>query len=450
LPFTNIIRQSVDIYREALTLDGENPEHVVAELHHRADFQDKASRQLTALWKAPIIVTTAVSFFETLASNKPATLRRLHNLPGSAIFIDESHAALPAKLLPLGWRWIKGFADEWRCYWVMASGSLSRFWEIEEFDKEPPNVPEIMPAQLRDRLLVFEKGRINYRFYETPFGLKDLVKWVASLPGPRIVILNTVQSAAAAAREYERQFGRSFVEHLSTALTPSDRDATLKRVKARLLDNNDTHWTLVATSCVEAGVDLSFKTGVREAASLVSLLQTAGRVNRHTYSHAETVWTIILREEGVLRKHPAFADPSKVLLDLFSEGFAISPALCTAALKKEIRLGVVFSDTLMKYDTSLRFPQVEKDFKVIASETKTVVVGADLINKLENNEPLSWRDIQKSSVQIWGYRLEDLRVPEVMRHPGLYKWTYDYDDFVGYMSGILPVEDFITGAGGII
>jgi hypothetical protein len=87
---------------------------------------------------------------------------------------------------------------------------------------------------------------------------------------------------------------------------------------------------------------------------------------------------------------------------------------------------------------------------VIASETKTVVVGADLINKLENNEPLSWRDIQKSSVQIWGYRLEDLRVPEVMRHPGLYKWTYDYDDFVGYMSGILPVEDFITGAGGII
>jgi CRISPR-associated endonuclease/helicase Cas3 len=332
----------------------------------------------------------------------------------------------------------------------MASGSLSRFWEIEEFDKEPPNVPEIMPTRLRDRLLVFEKGRINYRFHEALFGLEDLVKWVASLPGPRIVILNTVQSAAAVAREYERQFGRSRVEHLSTALTPSDRDATLTRVKAGLLGENDTDWTLIATSCVEAGVDLSFKTGVREAASLVSLLQTAGRVNRHTYSQAETVWTIILREEGVLRKHPAFADASKVLLDLFSEGLAISPALCTAALKKEIRLGVVFSDTLMKYDTSLRFPQVEKDFEVIASETRTVVVGADLINKLENNEPLSWRDIQKSSVQIWGYRLEDLRVPEVTHYPGLYKWTYKYDDFIGIMAGILPVEDFVTGAGGII
>ena len=133
------------------------------------------------------------------------------------------------------------------------------------------------------------------------------MKWVASLPGPRIVILNTVQSAAAVAREYKRQFGRSSVEHLSTALTPSDRDATLERVKARLLDKKDTDWTLVATSCVEAGVDLSFKTGVREAASLVSLLQTAGRVNRHDYFHAETVWTIRLREEGVLRRHPGFA-----------------------------------------------------------------------------------------------------------------------------------------------
>ena len=102
LPFTNIIRQSVEVYRKALVLPGENPEHVVAELHHRADFQDMQSRQFTALWKAPIVVTTAVGFFETLASNSPATLRRLHNLPGSAVFIDESHAALPAKLLPLG------------------------------------------------------------------------------------------------------------------------------------------------------------------------------------------------------------------------------------------------------------------------------------------------------------------------------------------------------------
>ncbi|MGD0275901.1 MAG: CRISPR-associated protein, partial [Syntrophales bacterium] len=66
LPYTNIITQSVKVYRDALVLPGEDPKLVVAELHHRAEFQDIHSRQFTALWKAPIIVTTAVNFFETL------------------------------------------------------------------------------------------------------------------------------------------------------------------------------------------------------------------------------------------------------------------------------------------------------------------------------------------------------------------------------------------------
>lgn len=448
LPFTNIIKQSVEVYRNALTLAGENREHVVAELHHRADFEDERSRHLTALWKAPIIVTTAVAFFETLASNTPATLRRLHNLPGSAVFIDESHAALPAKLLPTAWRWIKGFAREWGCYWVMASGSLNRFWEIKEFDKEAPKVPEIIPDTLRMRLADAEKGRIKFRFVDVPFGVRDLVEWVATLPGPRIVILNTVQSAAVVAREYARRFGRRSVEHLSTALTPSDRDATLDRIKARLADKNDTDWTLIATSCVEAGVDLSFKTGVREAASLVSLLQTSGRVNRHDYLNAEVVWTTTLKEEGLLRRHPGMADSSKVLLDLISEEDTISPDLCTDALKREIRLAGGFSDVLLKYEEHLQFPQVEKGFRVIASDTKTVVIGKELIEKLEKHQPVNWRDVQKSSVQIWGYRLDYLRTPEVSGHPGVYKWTYEYDDFIGYMAGLLSVEDFTKGIGG--
>lgn len=445
LPFTNIIKQSVEVYRKALVLSGENPEHVVAELHHRADFEDERSRHLTALWKAPIIVTTAVAFFETLASNTPATLRRLHNLPGSAVFIDESHAALPAKLLPTAWRWIRGFAFEWGCYWVMASGSLNRFWEIEEFDQEPPRVPEIVPDALRMRLADAEEGRIKFRFVDVPFGARDLVKWIATLPGPRIVILNTVQSAAVVAREYAKDSGS--VEHLSTALTPYDRDATLDRIKARLKDKNDTDWTLIATSCVEAGVDFSFNTGVREAASLVSLLQTSGRVNRHDYLNTETVWTITLKEEGLLRKHPGMADSSKVLLDLISAGDTISPNLCTNALKREIRLAGGFSDGLLECEEDMQFPQVEKGFKVIASDTKTVVVGKELIESLEKHEPVSWRDIQKSSVQIWGFRLDYLRIPEVSGHPGVYKWTYDYDDFIGYMAGMLSVEDFTEGIG---
>lgn len=131
LPYTNIIKQSVEIYRKALVLDGENPEEVVAEIHHRADYQNKELRKFSALWKAPIVVTTAAAFFETLASNMPSALRRLHNLANSEIFIDEAHCALPLRLIPLTWRWMNIFQNDWKCNWVLASGTSLRFWEID-------------------------------------------------------------------------------------------------------------------------------------------------------------------------------------------------------------------------------------------------------------------------------------------------------------------------------
>jgi len=148
------------------------------------------------------------------------------------------------------------------------------------------------------------------------------------------------------------------------------------------------------------------------------------------------------KEEDLLKRHPGMNDSSKILLELISSGNAITPELCTTALKREIRLAGTFSEELMKLEEGLRFPQVEKNFRVITSDTRTVIIGEDLIGKLENHYSVDWRDIQKSSVQIWGYRLDDLGIPKVLGHPRIYKWTYPYDDFIGYMAGILPVEAF--------
>lgn len=178
LPFTNIIRQSVETYRKMLVLPGENPEEVVAELHHRADFESEDARHLTALWRAPIIVTTAVAFFETISSNSTATLRRLHELPGSAIFVDESHAALPAHLLPIAWRWIRLLSNEWSCYWVLASGSLSRFWTVRDIvgDEIDTGVAEIVSDKTRCKLSSYEINRLSYRHDMTPKNTTQLAK----------------------------------------------------------------------------------------------------------------------------------------------------------------------------------------------------------------------------------------------------------------------------------
>ena len=438
LPFTNIIQQSVKTYRKMLTLPGENPEEVVAELHHRADFESLEARALTALWRAPIVVTTAVAFFETLASNSPATLRRLHELPGSAIFVDESHAALPSYLLPIAWQWMKVFSQEWGCYWVLASGSLCRFWTINEIAGETGqiDVPEITDDTVRSKLAAYEINRITYRYDPKAKDIEALAKWVSSFPGPRLVILNTIQSAAYLADKCAQLFGRDKVEHLSTALTSQDREKTLERIKSRLKNKSDSDWTLVATSCVEAGVDFSFKIGFRELSSLASLLQLAGRVNREGEYINSDVWTFRIYEDGKLKLNPGLSDAGEILKDYFEQNKVISPALTTTSISEEIRRNGKNrkNKTLVDSEVNQNFIDVENEFKVIDSDTRLTVIDSEIASEIQSGK-IDWQKLQKVSVQISKYKLDVFQTPILLDN--IYRWTLGYDDFLGYMAGII-------------
>jgi len=442
LPFTNIIRQSVDVYREALTLPGEDPKTVVAELHHRAEFENVDQRQLTALWKAPLVVTTSVAFFETLAANTPASLRRLHELPGSAVFVDEAHAALPAKLLPIAWRWMNLFAKEWGCYWLLASGSLSRFWQIPEISQDTPtiDVPEIVDGALRKHLGAYEKNRVRYCHDLTPKSAETTIQWVKQHPGPRLVIVNTVNNAAVLAAAYKKRFGRKAIEHLSTALAPYDRDKALERVKERLRNPNDGDWTLIATSCVEAGVDFSFRVGFRELGSLASLLQVAGRVNREGKYENSEIWTFKLTDSPEFNTNPAVRHAAEVLEQIFTSGAAVSQELCTDAISDEIRLRGVSGayKEMLKSEKSSEFRSVAEKFKVIDADTRFVVINPSIAERVKSGD-IYWPELQENSVRIWGYKLAQLGIPLIA--DDIYLWNLGYDDFLGYMAGLLSKGD---------
>jgi len=441
LPFTNIITQSVQVYRQALVLPGERSEDVVAEIHHRADFENIASRRLTALWDAPIVITTAVAFFETLASATSSTLRRLQNLPGSAVFLDEAHAMLPAKLLPLAWQWIQHTASAWSCHWVLASGSLCHFWALEEFGESHIRPLNILPDEGQKTLQDFERTRICYRLNPDTMSLANLAAWLKQLAGPVIVVLNTVHTAAAAAKAAEHVFGKGNVLHLSTSLMPKDREITLDLVKARLTDEEHTKWCLIATSCVEAGVDLSFRTGVRESASLLSLLQLAGRVNRNAEEEKADVWTVTLNTNdcGVV-KNPAFNTSSRILEDFFASGRKISPDLCTEAMQREVRESISVSEKLVKQEGIFAFKTVEKEFRVIEDDAQIAVVAPELIRRLRNFEDISWREIQSSSIHVRKKILVKLAIEESRRYPGVWLWDAEYSPFLGYMEAVLKLE----------
>lgn len=452
LPTTNIITQSVRVYRKALVLDGENAKDVVAEIHHRADFEDLLSRRLTALWDAPIVLTTAVAFWETMASARPSTLRRLQNLPGSAIFLDEAHAMLPVKLLPVAWQWICHMAETWSCHWVLASGSLCRFWELEEFQTvENRLLMNLLPQDEQQIQLGFEKQRVTHVWQKDPMHIDAFVKWLATLEGPVIAVLNTVHTAAAVAQKAVPVFGEGNVLHLSTSLAPMDREITLDLVRARLKYQGHTKWCLVATSCVEAGVDFSFRTGVRENASLLSLLQLAGRVNRNSeYGNAD-IWTISLEEDGqFVKRHPAFEHSSKILRDFFQDGMPISPEFCTAAMEKELRETDVELKQLIEKEGVCSFKAVQEKFRVIPDDTWLALVDKKLIRKIQDFKDVSWADIQNGSVRVRKNILATMGVQEFRRFPGVYHWDVSYTPFLGYMDAVLQIPNLKSAGGAII
>jgi CRISPR-associated endonuclease/helicase Cas3 len=440
LPFTNIIDQSVEVYRCALIGHGEWGEDVVAAHHHRAEFDGEEARQFSFLWHAPIVVTTAVQFFETLASNHPSALRKLHQLPGSAIFLDEAHAALPAHLWPQAWLWLRELTSRWGCHFVLGSGSLNRFWELEEFSNPPAVLPELIPYDVKTGVSSYETARVRYQTKSAPQGISDLLEWVLTVPGPRLMIVNAVQSAAFIAQQIHRQMGGSCVEHLSTALCPRDRKATLNRVKRRLADESDSDWTLVATSCVEAGVDLSFRNGFREQCSLNSLIQTGGRINRNGEFTDSIVWDFELRHDDYLRNHPAFKDSSQILGELFQEN-RVNAQSSTEAMRREVRRqGLRDScEAILKAERNKMFPLVEKEFRVIDSYTVTAIVDQDLIARLEGREPVAPHEIQALSVQIWAQKQEHYALRPIGIYSDMFAWTLMYDEFIGYMAGILQV-----------
>lgn len=454
LPFTNIIHQSVEVYRKALVLPGENPDDVVAEIHHLADFEDEQSRDFAACWHAPIIVTTAVAFFETIASAHPAGLRRLHQLIGAGIFVDEVHAAMPANLLPPVWHWIKTLSDEWSCFWILASGSLNQFWKIPEIDNDPPEVPALVTEEIRRQTLDFEHQRLVYKNLPEAFSSAEaLSDFIAGSPGPRLVILNTVQNAAVTARTIQKSQKFSRVFHLSTALTPADREVTLRQVREEMQENPDGNWVLVGTSCIEAGIDLDFATGFRENASLVSLLQAGGRINRNGRRRDAVMYSFSLSGD-CFSSNKGLRDSIYVLEKLiFGKNIPVSPDLCTEAMRLELKLNPgqdVLFKKILDAEGGCNFPLVEELFKIINADTRLVVIDKELVVRIENYESVSWKEIQRKSVQIWGYKLDQLHIPAVSGHPGIYKWPLLYDDFIGYMAGILTNEELFASQGGIL
>jgi CRISPR-associated endonuclease/helicase Cas3 len=449
----NIVNQSVDVYRKALVLAGEDPKIIVAAHHHQADFQSVDHRYLTTLWESPIIVTTAVQFFETISAHHTARLRKFHQLPGSAVFIDEAHAAMPIHLWPFMWAQLKNFGLDWSCRFVLGSGSLSRFWQNPRImgEGKTEDVPSMVPEPLRSASSALERKRVQYSSRPDPLTLKTLCDWIQQQKGSRLVVMNTVQSAALVANELRHRDLSTL--HLSTALAPADREVILQRVKANL-KYRTLNWALVATSCVEAGVDFSFVTAFRERARATSLIQIGGRVNRHGKDDIATVWDFIVNDPQ-LTAHPDFKDSRVVVEELFkADMWKEDPAtLVTYALEQEFKREGGEDRIAEIFDTERvgAYPCVSKLTRLITADTRLAIVDPYLIHSMRLGLRVDPHEVRSHSVQLWSRKIEKLALTRITGDAELYAWEYEYDpDFLGVMAGILKQQQIESDGYAII
>lgn len=102
IPYTSIIEQNAKVFREILGAQNVVEHHCNAQLDNDEECskQNLHQRLASENWDAPVIVTTAVQFFESLYSNLPSKCRKLHNIANSVVIFDEAQMIPGSQLKP--------------------------------------------------------------------------------------------------------------------------------------------------------------------------------------------------------------------------------------------------------------------------------------------------------------------------------------------------------------
>ncbi len=295
IPYVSIIEQTAAVFRAALGDDD-------AVLEHHASFDrdgltDAAESERLRLaaqnWDRPVVVTTAVQFFESLFAARPGKCRKLHRLARAAIILDEAQM-LPLHLMRPCLAALKELARGYGASVVFCTATQPALKKGAAGDGfpapeglEPAEITELAPDPPRlyeafRRVRVRDAGEIDDATLCEALRERDQA----------LAIVNSRPHARALFDRLEGVEGRAV---LTTWMTPAHRRAVLDAARARLKAGLPVR--LVATSLIEAGVDVDFPAVWREAAGIDSIAQAAGRCNREGRRETGEVFVFRTKED---------------------------------------------------------------------------------------------------------------------------------------------------------
>ena len=364
IPYTSIIEQNAKVFSDILGKEN------VLEHHSNIDYgssEELMPKQLAAEnWDLPVIVTTNVQFFESLFSNKSSKCRKLHNIANSVIIFDEAQM-LPNDYLKPCIAGIEELIKHYRSSVVLCTATQP---SLKQFFSSDLQYLELCP-RMDEQFQFFKRSFIKNLEKISEEELLDRMK----IENQALCILNTKKSVQ---KIYEDLKGEG-VYHLSTFMYPQHRKERLSVIRERL--KSGMKCIVIATSLVEAGVDLDFQTVYRQLAGVDSMIQAAGRCNREGKRNVSQSFTYIfqLEESQKVPSQEQQIDTAKQVirkyedissLEAIQEYFARLYGFKGSALDKknileEFRKG------------RFAFAKAGKEFKLIEQDTKTVLIPRD-------------------------------------------------------------------------
>lgn len=387
IPYTSIIDQNARVFRDILG-SGNVLEHhsgVQFDLSDGAPPEAVRKALATENWDMPVVVTTAVQFFESMYAARSSRCRKLHNLANSVIIFDEAQMLPLAHLRPCVAA-MASLAEQFCSTVVLCTATQPSLDDLLRTYAPDCPVTELCPqtAALYDRF-----RRVTFQHSGT---MTDEV--LAERLSEQRQVLCIVNSRKAAQSIYAL-LPQEGSYHLSTLMVPAQRQVLLDKIKERLRRGEPCR--VVSTSLIEAGVDVDFPAVYRELAGLDSVMQAAGRCNREGKRPAdESFVTIFERTELPPQLFQAAVGAAREALkedrdpaapETMTRYFRSLRDLTGDALDRQ---GVIAAFTQGIEGCEFPFRTVAENFRLIDRNTYTIYIpygeGTDLLRRLQDGE----------------------------------------------------------------